>query len=158
MFQLVPVLLTCIESSFTQRDKQKTSFDRPNCLVYRLKSSLGVMFFINCPKLLEQPVLKTAFHGFLCQQLISNFETQFLIFPQQLEAEMKNRVAIKDRVAQKCSYLFLVDKKMCCSLVIILHIIMIMLHYFQLELLRQRTRFMFRIFLKLHFFPCMGTL
>ena len=67
---------------------------------------------------------------------------------------MKNGVSYKKNgVAQKCTYLFSVDIKMCCSLVIILYIIMIILHYFQLELLSERTAFMLRIFLKLHFFP-----
>ena len=48
---------------------------------------------------------------------------------------MKNGVAYKKNcVTEKCTYLFSVDMKMCCSLVIILHIIMIntsgLLNYF----------------------------
>ena len=44
---------------------------------------------------------------------------------------MKNGVDYKkNRVAQRFTYLFLVDMKMCCSLVIVLHIIVIILHYF----------------------------
>ena len=102
---------------FAQREKQKIFFDRANCLIYRLRLSPGVMFFINFQKILEYPVSKTTFLGFLCQQLISNFEVQFLIFSYQLEAEVKNGIAYKkNRIAQKCTYPFSVDMKMRCSL------------------------------------------
>ena len=75
------------------------------------------MFFINFQKILEYPVSKTTFLGFLRLQLISNFEVQFLIFSYQLEAEVKNGIAYKkNSIAQKCTYPFSVDMKMRCSL------------------------------------------